>query len=160
MSAYTQKFLDPRWQRKRLEILSRDQFCCQRCFDTESTLHVHHKFYRAGADPWDYPDEALVTLCEGCHENEGHFGKSADRELLEALKTRGALAAEIQGLASALADEAKVPLDEHDWSVLTWTIRTALWSREESGGGWASLVDAYAAHLRRQSDEAKARHAA
>lgn len=32
-SDYSQKLLDPRWQRKRLEILQRDDFTCQVCSD-------------------------------------------------------------------------------------------------------------------------------
>ncbi|MGX7688631.1 hypothetical protein ACWA1C_15810 [Flectobacillus roseus] len=31
-------------------------------------LHVHHKYYQMGKLPWDYPDEALITLCWRCHE--------------------------------------------------------------------------------------------
>lgn len=33
-------------------------------------LHVHHRYYDEGKDPWDYPSEALVTLCKDCHEYE------------------------------------------------------------------------------------------
>lgn len=32
-------------------------------------LHVHHKYYQMGKLPWDYPNEALVTLCWSCHED-------------------------------------------------------------------------------------------
>lgn len=32
-----------------------------------ATLHVHHKYYTAGHTPWDYPDDALITLCSNCH---------------------------------------------------------------------------------------------
>lgn len=67
---YRQKLLDPRWQKKRLKILERDEFTCRMCGADDITLHVHHKRYRYGADPWDITDDALVTLCEGCHENE------------------------------------------------------------------------------------------
>lgn len=31
-------------------------------------LHVHHKYYRKGLLPWQYPNEALITLCWHCHE--------------------------------------------------------------------------------------------
>ncbi len=31
-------------------------------------LHVHHKYYQIGKLPWEYPNEALVTLCWDCHE--------------------------------------------------------------------------------------------
>lgn len=30
-------------------------------------LNVHHKYYLFSAKAWEYPDEALVTLCEHCH---------------------------------------------------------------------------------------------
>ena len=30
-------------------------------------LHVHHKYYVLGNDPWDYDNQALVTLCHECH---------------------------------------------------------------------------------------------
>lgn len=68
MSTYAEKLKSPKWQKKRLEILSRDKFTCQKCKDTETTLHVHHKKYIKGKEPWDYPNEILTTLCDSCHE--------------------------------------------------------------------------------------------
>lgn len=65
---YSEQLKDPRWQKKRLEIMERDKFTCQRCYDDESTLHVHHKHYHKGRMPWDYEPHELVTLCESCHE--------------------------------------------------------------------------------------------
>ncbi len=67
---YAEKLRDPRWQKKRLEILERDEWTCQLCGDKETTLVVHHRWYRKGKDPWDYPDNCLATLCESCHEQE------------------------------------------------------------------------------------------
>lgn len=66
MSAYAKKLRDPRWQKKRLEILRRDNWTCFWCGDTESTLHVHHTVY-TGKDPWETWDDCLLTLCEACH---------------------------------------------------------------------------------------------
>jgi hypothetical protein len=40
---------------------SNDVFFCK-------DLHVHHKYYQKGIYPWQYPDEALTTLCWHCHE--------------------------------------------------------------------------------------------
>lgn len=37
-------------------------------------LHVHHKFYQKGKLPWEYENEALVTVCWHCHE-ELHSNK-------------------------------------------------------------------------------------
>lgn len=67
---YIDKLKDPRWQKKRLEVMQRDKFECQRCGDTESTLNIHHKYYEKGKEPWEYESESLITLCESCHEIE------------------------------------------------------------------------------------------
>lgn len=66
--SYSEKLRDPRWQKKRLVILERDNFKCVVCLNTKSELHVHHGFYAKGREPWDYPDETLWTLCDECHE--------------------------------------------------------------------------------------------
>jgi hypothetical protein len=66
-SDYAAKLRDPRWQKKRLEILDFDSFTRQECGDATTTLHVHHRYYQFGRDPWDYPKSALATLCESCH---------------------------------------------------------------------------------------------
>lgn len=69
MKTYAELLRDPRWQRKRLEILNRDNWFCQACVDRDSTLHVHHIKYE-GDFPWETPDNLLVTLCESCHKKE------------------------------------------------------------------------------------------
>jgi 5-methylcytosine-specific restriction endonuclease McrA len=66
--SYAEKLKDPRWQKKRLEILQRDNFTCRACEDSSKMLHVHHVFYEKGNDPWDYQNNDLITLCEDCHE--------------------------------------------------------------------------------------------
>lgn len=35
--------------------------------DYRINLNVHHKYYLFSAKAWQYPDEALITLCEHCH---------------------------------------------------------------------------------------------
>ncbi len=64
---YGEKLKDPRWQKKRLAVLQRDNWACLICGSKENTLHVHHGYYERGFDPWDYPADSLHTLCEGCH---------------------------------------------------------------------------------------------
>jgi hypothetical protein len=66
---YTEKLKDPRWQRKRLEIMERDDFRCCECGDKDSTLNVHHLYYEKGNDPWDYANCFLKCLCASCHES-------------------------------------------------------------------------------------------
>lgn len=65
--SYSERLKNPKWQKKRLAILERDEFTCRGCRSKENTLHVHHSYYKKGADPWDYEDEELVTLCDQCH---------------------------------------------------------------------------------------------
>ena len=67
---YAEKLKDPRWQKKRLEIMERDEFTCQCCKSKDKTLHVHHKTYEFGNDPWDYEDFNFITLCMLCHTEE------------------------------------------------------------------------------------------
>jgi hypothetical protein len=66
---YSEKLKDPRWQKKRLEILERDGWKCRACGDTETTLHVHHIFYLPKKEPWEIPNGFLITFCEGCHKS-------------------------------------------------------------------------------------------
>lgn len=63
---YAEKLKDPRWQRKRLYILDRDNFTCIYCGDSSSTLHVHHKKYFG--EPWEAEDKELETCCQFCHK--------------------------------------------------------------------------------------------
>lgn len=68
MSRYGEQLKDPRWQRKRLDIMNRDKFTCQLCGKKSDTLNVHHLWY--GKTPWDVPNNLLITLCETCHVKE------------------------------------------------------------------------------------------
>lgn len=65
--SYWELLRDPRWQRKRLEVMQRDEFACRQCGDKTSTLNVHHTHYVKGRAPWEYENESLKTLCESCH---------------------------------------------------------------------------------------------
>lgn len=67
---YSDKLKDPRWQKKRLEVFSRDSFSCTECKNDKDTLHVHHKQYINGRQPWEYELQDLDTLCETCHQKE------------------------------------------------------------------------------------------
>jgi hypothetical protein len=77
---YSEKLKDPRWQKKRLEIMQRDQWKCRRCKDDTKPLNVHHLRYLAGQEPWEYADVLLVTLCEDCHARE-HENTPKKREI-------------------------------------------------------------------------------
>lgn len=78
---YQEQIESPLWQKKRLEILNRDNFTCQICLDTKTQLHVHHKYYDKTwkTMAWEYPDDAYKTLCSDCHSeltiHEKKYGK-------------------------------------------------------------------------------------
>lgn len=67
---YYEKLKDPRWQKKRLEVMESNDFSCEVCGDNEKTLNVHHKEYFKNKEPWDYDKRQLVCICESCHEQE------------------------------------------------------------------------------------------
>jgi hypothetical protein len=80
--SYAERLKDPRWQRRRLEILQRSDFTCERCDAVDRTLHVHHKLYRKGAMPWDYADHELEALCESCHSADHKWRTLLDEAAL------------------------------------------------------------------------------
>lgn len=82
MKTYSEKLKDPRWQRKRLEVMERDGFECSQCGDSGTTLAVHHTYYITGRNPWEYPIWSLQTLCENCHK-DNHSDKESDGTLQE-----------------------------------------------------------------------------
>lgn len=86
MKTYEEKLKDPRWQKKRLEILERDNWMCQECRDEDSTLIVHHIDYLPNRDPWDYPNILLITLCKECHEFDRKERPGLEKAVISALK--------------------------------------------------------------------------
>lgn len=78
---YEQKLADPRWQQKRAEIIARDENRCTNCH-SKNNLQVHHLGYLSGADPWQHPNNFLVTLCDYCHASEELF----KREILKTIR--------------------------------------------------------------------------
>lgn len=97
MSNYSEKLLDTRWQKKRLEILSRDEFTCKMCGDSEETLHVHHIAYKS-YNPWETENNLLITLCKSCHEIEDKVFKEKSKALIEIIKYRGITSVGMDGL--------------------------------------------------------------
>lgn len=64
---YAKKLKDPRWQKKRLQILERDNWTCRDTGKTDEELQVHHCWYAKGT-PWETPDEYLITLSKSAHK--------------------------------------------------------------------------------------------
>ncbi len=99
MTAYAEKLLDPRWQKRRLQIFDRDDWCCQICSNPELTLHVHHRWYEG--EPWEAPDEALVTLCAECHANETESWDKEASNLIRELRRRQLNSSDVASLMCA-----------------------------------------------------------
>ena len=66
---YSEQIKHPKWQKKRLEILERDEFRCTNCDSKDDTLHVHHYLYKKDRKIWEYNNKYLTTLCDECHSN-------------------------------------------------------------------------------------------
>ena len=66
-SAYRELLRRSEWQKKRLQILERDNWRCVWCHDANVNLQVDHKRYERGKMPWEIGDQYLQTLCERCH---------------------------------------------------------------------------------------------
>lgn len=65
----------------RAEVLRIDEHSCMDCGLSPSegkTMHVHHREYRPGLLPWEYPIDLLETLCAGCHAREHGIIAPAD----------------------------------------------------------------------------------
>ena len=89
MKTYAEKLKDPRWQRKRLEIMERDGFTCRDCGTTKNTLAVHHAYYVTGRLPWMYPSWSLTTLCSDCHSERHDQVKNCEEDHVEGYQWRG-----------------------------------------------------------------------
>jgi hypothetical protein len=81
---YSEKLKDPRWQKKRLEILEASGWKCNGHCQNEKpnpTLHVHHRIYLRGLNPWEYEPWAYHVLCDECHGVEQEIMQEAYRAL-------------------------------------------------------------------------------
>lgn len=88
MTSYARKLSDPRWQRRRLEILQLDEWKCVYCRASDQELHLHHVVYRYRSEPCEYSDDELFTLCWKCHEDITEISKVAGSEAVTRLFTK------------------------------------------------------------------------
>lgn len=112
--SFFEQYKSPEWQKKRLEALDSAEFRCQRCFDGESQLNVHHKRYIKGRKVWDYDKNELEVLCDSCHQTV-HVEK--DR---------------FNAFIASFPSEA---IDEFYWLLLGFS------SERTGAGGWSSHQD-------------------
>lgn len=101
---YREKLLDPLWQQRKSAIQIRDQFTCQKCGAKDKTLHVHHRHYVTGRNPWDYPDNLLITLCAPCHADEELYA-DIGQNMLEVLHNYGYFNTEVRDILNKLIQD-------------------------------------------------------
>lgn len=63
---YQQKLKDDRWVSYARNIKERNGNRCSVC-KSEKHLNVHHSFYDAGREPWEYDNSEVMVLCNSCH---------------------------------------------------------------------------------------------
>lgn len=68
--SYAELLKDPRWQKRRLQILEAHNWRCEDCGRGDKTLEVHHCHYIKAfrQEPWRYEGDLLMCLCSDCHE--------------------------------------------------------------------------------------------
>lgn len=130
MDSYYELLKHPQWQKKRLLVLQRENFCCEDCGSDEKTLHVHHTYYESGLKPWEYPGESLHVLCEKCHADVQDMKTLFDRQFgkigLSAIN-------ELYGYALGISarEEPEAPIDVLSYEVASgladyWGLQTTL----------------------------------
>jgi hypothetical protein len=121
---YLEKFKDPRWQQLRLKVFERDKWTCQFCEATDKTLNAHHWYYSDGCEPWEYDLDALVTLCQDCHDEESRLLKKETALLVSAVRRMRWSSAQINNLACSLVSGEWDGRDEDLNAALGFVLRT------------------------------------
>lgn len=65
---YSEQQRTKEWLLRRAMILVRDEFKCRTCGGQGKFLNVHHLCYSDDRLIHQYPDDALQTLCNECHD--------------------------------------------------------------------------------------------
>jgi hypothetical protein len=129
---YAEKLKDPRWQKRRLEVLESAGWKCSSCERSDATLHVHHRRYVGGREPWEYEDDELESLCEHCHRRV----TESKRRLISLLDGLGDDSLDtLVGLAWYLANDDRVDLEVDTYGVAEGV---ACGLRMARGRGWAT----------------------
>lgn len=95
---YAEKLKDPRWQKKRLEVLESAGWKCEYCGRDDLELHVHHLKYTG--EPWEAPMEDLEALCV-IH----HGMRTRNLLALVFLETRASLISEFFKALEAISEK-------------------------------------------------------
>lgn len=69
MTPKRKSYYNVKWHAFSKSIKKRDDSTCLKCGRKEPhvILQAHHKIYKPGLEPWEYPLSDCITLCKGCH---------------------------------------------------------------------------------------------
>ena len=81
---YSGQLNDPRWKKKRVEILIRDKHKCRICNYFGSKVNIHHLKYSGMA--WDVSNDDLITLCNDCHSKLHTDKRPVGKSIKEIIK--------------------------------------------------------------------------
>lgn len=72
MTPKRKSYYNIKWHEFSKSVKYRDNFTCLKCGrkEPEVVLQTHHKIYKLGLEPWEYPFSDCLTLCKGCHSRE------------------------------------------------------------------------------------------
>lgn len=125
MKTYSEKLRDSRWYDFRQMAFSRHGEYCQCCgqdTDFSKGIHVHHRRYISGLDPWQYEMNDVMVVCGFCHE-EIHEAEDAMRQVIRSMPPW--VAREWMNLAESLSE-----LNMSDSSLMALAARTRAIARE------------------------------
>jgi hypothetical protein len=115
MNNYENHLKDSRWRLKRKVIVERDGGKCIKC-GSRKTLQVHHTYYYSQTtEPWQYPDDSLITLCKVCHEeyHKQHENEYRDRpEIVKKKQKREKLKRRIKKLKKKKPTPMRISLSK------------------------------------------------
>lgn len=74
-------------------VQRRDNYRCVKCGRKkgEIVLQTHHKEYKKGFEPWEYPLSDCISLCKGCHAKEHNLIEPSDGWTLISIDDLGGL---------------------------------------------------------------------
>lgn len=73
------QYQQEKWYKLSGRIKARDHNTCQMCGCNDKPMKVHHLYYEPNIT--DVPDQALITLCEDCHEMQHQCRKEISNEI-------------------------------------------------------------------------------
>lgn len=136
---YSEKLKDARWLDFRSAFIRsrsaewHNDWCDECGENSRGSLHVHHKIYRDGKEPWEYEFDDLRLLCEDCHD---HIHETEDRARVLIRSLPAHICDEFSDLLGALEECAST--NQHILKVALAhaknTVRNVYHAEREPGG--------------------------